>query len=225
MENFFENIGFKDFGTEEVVELFNQEINNNNFTKVNIENDLSLFQIEVNEKTFISYVVNNETIVGFNIVYDCKNRNEVIPLAWIPAMDKTQYFRILNVESQGDMAGMPLNITVPYEDINFNQTCEFGLFAMAVNAKIYHSVKELSKNSEMAEESLIPSGTFGIDDNFEPSNEIIMSTKIISAEEQLNQFTNNSYYLLKANCLGINLDIIASQNDFDQTPKAGDIIS
>ena len=225
MENFFENIGFEDFGSDEAVELLNQAIDNNDFTKVNIEIGLSLFQIKVSEKTSINYIANDDTILDFDIDYACHNANKVIPLAWIPTIDKTQYFRILSVESQGDMAGMPLNISMPYANIDLNQVQELGLFAMAVNVKLYHSVNELSANSKMAEESLIPSGTFGIDDDFEPSNEMLMNTKIINVEEQLNRFTNKNFYMLKTNCLGIDLDIIAAQNDFNQKPKVGDIVS
>lgn len=40
-----------------------------------------------------------------------------------------------------------------------------------------------------------------------------------------NSFTNERYYILKANCLEIEFDVVASKEDFDKEPMINDIIS
>ena len=226
MENFLENIGLIDYDQDDVINLLESEANNHNVIKLEDYRDLELLQIRIDEYAGIGFLADHDDCIHeLGIMCSSKAENEVTPIKWFDVETDEQYFRMLNIETNGDLDALPLNVFVPYRELVMEQEIMMNLYAFVIEAHIYESEEALSQNSKMAAESLIPSGTFGVDESFEPNCEFIMNTHILEIQKHFNRFTNCEYYVLKVNCLGLEFDVVAAIDDFEVEPKVNDIIS
>ena len=229
MENFLDNVGFNDYDQDDLIDLLESESANNHLVTTELKSGLKLLQFSLDDYTVANFVVDDDNnIYELSLTHHSENVNTVIPNEWLMVEDDRQYFRMLNVDSQGNFPGLPLNIMVQDADFEFHQELEVSLYAMAVHASLFANEKELSEVSGFAAESLIPSGTFSAsedDEDFVQSCEFLMNSKILEIEQHTNRFSNDFYYVLKVNCLGIDIDIVTYKDEFEREPSVGDIIS
>lgn len=228
MENFLDNVGFNDYDQDDLIDLLESESTNNHLVTTEVKGGLKLLQFSLDDYTVANFVVDDDNnIYELSLTHHSESINTVIPNEWLLIDDDRQYFRMLNVDSQGNFPGLPLNMVAQNVDFEFNQEVEVGLYAMAVHASLFENAEQLAEVSNFAAESLIPSGTFppSKDVEFEPSCEFLMNTKILEIEQHTNRFSNDFYYVFKVNCLGIEIDIVACKDEFEREPRVGDIIS
>ena len=151
-----------------------------------------------------------QNLSGKAIVWYLQDDKEVFPIV-VNIPNAAQYYNKLK---KGEKLKMQVSCF-----------CE-ELVLFATSEEFYDDQKERNakNNTEatFADESFIPSGMFGNNDNPEPT--AIFNGRITAYERRINSYADNDYYYITVECQGTTFDVLADPDLVAEDPKIGGIL-
>ena len=159
---------------------------------------------------------------------------KVRPMEWIRKPDANAD-GLLKVELTDMEFGVPVGVethNVSEKEVTMDQEQEFEMILESTGqTKVYRDPAdyEARPDGHMAPESIIPCGLFPAgreDPSFEPDATVIIHgtvTKLYDDPAALG-FSEDEF-LYSMNCLGVELDVVASKNEITETITPGSIVS
>lgn len=183
------------------------------------------------------YFVNGEPTVldDFFLAYQGTHYIEANLRKWanVPKWNGPQ---LLRIETNEEIEKLPINamICTPPEIVELGKARKICLVCISTDIQEYDGVGGYeAEGIRFAKESLIATGTFlpkkeefeeDCNEKYEQASTIIMSARVAEAERRINSFTGIDYFWMCVQCLGLELEVVASTDQLVGLPKIGNYI-
>ena len=134
--------------------------------------------------------------------------------------------------TEGELRGAPIHIYLPeavcFADARRTKKERLRVSFSLTAAELQYSEGERGPLEALDKEAYIPCGTFPFsakDEGWEPSELVIFSGVVCTAERRVNALTGLGYWVLAADCLGMTFTVLAGEDQLPEEPKPGAVIS